>query len=79
MLGSTPDNAIVYGDKTDIYQYIERTFAIPAKTDFFGVQPDSYFVLNELVIRDPKTSQDYHIVIVEDSNGQRHKLFFKKG
>ena len=78
MLGDTPDNAIVYSDNTDIYTYLERIFAKPSRSDFFGVEPDSYFVLNELTVRNPKNSQDYRVVIVETSNGQRHTIYFKK-
>ena len=78
-LGDSPATAIPYNDITDIYLYIERTFAVSSKTNFFGTEPDSYFILNETCIKDPKTEQEYQVILLEDKEWKKHTIFFKKG
>lgn len=77
-IGNSPESAIVYTDDTDIYMFLERTFGKPSKTDFYGVEPDSYFILTEQTLKEAKTDLIYRIIYVEDKDGNRHKVFFKK-
>lgn len=77
-LGSSLEFAIPYENDADIYTFLERTYNEPNQNNFYGITPDSYFVLTEQTLRDPKTSHDYRILFIEDKNGNRYKLFFKK-
>lgn len=77
-LGSTPELAIPYENESDIYTFLERTYGVASNINFYGVTPDSYFILTEQTLREPKTLQDYRVIYIEDSKNQRHKIFFKK-